>query len=289
MPWYLFLQDISLAVSCRLVLQIFIFGDLLDVADVLQDISLAVSGRLVLQIFIFGDLLEAAAIFQDISLAVSCRLVLQIFIFGDLLDAAVDEVGVGVYWPCWSSSSSDLSLSSLRWSSSSSLGPDHWSPMSFSLKPGLWSLTDLFSHSPPLDVSFPVRLYCWSWGKHPLWYCCQTNRWCSSCEDSWPWLSPVCWLSSWPGTLCFSNPWFGNLAYLVSELSLNSSAQLLARLMSRVTPSLIMELMLSQSALLPMLWLSAGLSMQSSSMLLPTLMALADLSMALATSPITNP
>ena len=68
MPWYLILQDISLAVSCRLVLQIFIFGDLLD----------------------------AAAIFQDISLAVSCRLVLQIFIFGDLLDVAVDEVGVGV-------------------------------------------------------------------------------------------------------------------------------------------------------------------------------------------------
>ena len=63
---------------------------------ILQDISLAVSCRLVLQIFIFGDLLDVATIFQDISLAVSCRLVLQIFIFGDLLDAAVDEVGVGV-------------------------------------------------------------------------------------------------------------------------------------------------------------------------------------------------
>ena len=68
MPWYLFLQDISLAVSCKLVLQI----------------------------FIFGDLLEAAAIFQDILLAVSCRLVLQVFIFGDLLDSAVEEVGGGV-------------------------------------------------------------------------------------------------------------------------------------------------------------------------------------------------
>ena len=106
MPWYLFLQDISLAVSCRLVLQI----------------------------FIFGDLLEAAAIFQDISLAVSCRLVLQVFIFGDLLDAA------------------GLSLSSLRWSSSSSLGPDNWPLMSFSLKSGLWSLTDLFSKSLSLET-----------------------------------------------------------------------------------------------------------------------------------------
>ena len=199
--------------------------------------------------------------------------------------------------------------------------------MSFSLKSGLWSLTDLFSkslsletcliqllmklvwefltmlvltndlscHSPwslvsglwqtcsptlyPLDVSSPVRLYCWSWGKHPLWYCCQTNSWCGSCEG--PGCLQFVDSSSWPGTLYFSNPWFGGLAYLVSELSLNSSAQLLARLMSRVTPSLIVELMLSQSALLPMLWLSAGLSMQSSSMLLPTLMTLAA---SLATS-----
>ena len=38
MPWYVILQDISLAVSCRLVLQIFLFGDLLDVADVAADV-----------------------------------------------------------------------------------------------------------------------------------------------------------------------------------------------------------------------------------------------------------
>ena len=71
-----------------------------------------------------------------------------------------------------------------------------------------------------LGCSLPVRLYCWSWRRHPLWCCCQTNRWCSSCEGSWPWLSPVCWLSSWPDLWALSD---------------------LARLMSRVTPSLIME------------------------------------------------
>ena len=32
MPLYVILQDLSIAVSCRLVLQIFLFGDLLDVA-----------------------------------------------------------------------------------------------------------------------------------------------------------------------------------------------------------------------------------------------------------------
>ena len=150
--------------------------------------------ELVLQIFLFRDLLDVADILQDISLAVSCRLVLQIFLFGDLLDIAADEVGVGVL--------------------------DHVGPQL------VGSTLDLEPFASSLG--------------------------------------------------------FGSLVYLISELSLNSSAQFLARLMSRVTPSLIMELMLSQSALLPMLWLSAGLSMQSSSMLLPTLMAL-------AASLVTNP
>ena len=153
--------------------------------------------NLQLDTLVFTFIMPWYVILQDISLAVSCRLVLQIFLFGDLLDVAdvaADEVGVEVL--------------------------DHVGPQL------VGSTLDLEPSASSLG--------------------------------------------------------FGSLVYLISELSLNSSAQLLARLMSRVTPSLIMELMLSQSALLPMLWLSAGLSMPSSSMLLPTLMAL-------AASLVTNP
>ena len=159
--------------------------------------------------------------------------------------------------------------------------------MSFSLKPGLWSLTDLFSNSLPLDVSLVVAF---QWG-------CTAGVGESILSDTVVRLTvgvavvKVLVVSSLLTLLLdlelSTSPLLGLEVWLVWSLSSLWTCQVDAENNSKLDYGV-----LSQSALLPMLWLSAGLSMSASSMLLHS--ALSGLpwiseSMALAASPMTNP